>query len=117
MSGLIVQYNLISFWIFSLAEPNATLIAACVPVLRVMFRDAKTTYYRSKSPSTGGYVKQNNHSSGAFACRERRGNYRCKDAQSEQSNVGGGITRTREVVVGIEGDRGFEMRDQVPFQK
>lgn len=105
------------FWIFTLAEPNATIIAACIPVLRVLFRDAAKRYYGSKPPSTGGYIRQSNHNSGLFACKDLDSN-RGLDAHSDQSNISGGITRTREVVVDIEGDRSFEMGDQyVSIQK
>ncbi|KAK8139462.1 hypothetical protein PG984_002842 [Apiospora sp. TS-2023a] len=79
---VVVKYNLVIFWIFTLAEPNATIIAACIPVLRVLFRDATKRYYGgSKSPSTGGYIRQSNHhGSGMFACKDSHRN-RGMDAQ------------------------------------
>ncbi|KAK7908846.1 hypothetical protein PG985_016149 [Apiospora marii] len=107
------QYNLISFWIFSLAEPNATLVAACVPVLRVMFRDAKTTYYRSKSPSTGGYIRPTNHNTGAFAAKDPN----FVDTRSERRILDGGIIRTREIAIDFDEDRSFEMWEHSPAQK
>ncbi|KAK7952814.1 uncharacterized protein PG986_008542 [Apiospora aurea] len=113
---VIVKYNLVIFWIFTLAEPNATIIAACVPVLRVLFKDARKRYYGSESPLTGRYIRPSNHSSGAFAGRRPRG-AGCADSQSEQAILDGGITRTREYVVGIDEDRSFEMRDHLSIKK
>ncbi|KAI9147114.1 hypothetical protein HJFPF1_13146 [Paramyrothecium foliicola] len=49
--------NLELFWIFSLAEPSSTIIAASVPVLRVLIKDtARGTNYGS-SLGPGGYIR------------------------------------------------------------
>ncbi|KAK8041673.1 hypothetical protein PG993_006196 [Apiospora rasikravindrae] len=104
------KYNLVIFWIFTLAEPNATIVAACVPVIRVLFKDARKRYYASESPSAGRYVRPSNHDFGAFAGRASRRNDG-PDSQSEQGILDGGITRTRGFAVDFEEDRSFEMRD------
>ncbi|KAK8090455.1 hypothetical protein PG997_005416 [Apiospora hydei] len=111
------EYNLVIFWIFTLAEPNATIIAACVPVLRVLFKDARKRYYGSESPSTGRYIRPSHHGSGAFAGRAAPRSVECADSQSEQGILDGGITRTREYVVGFDEDRSFEMRDHLSIKK
>lgn len=50
-------------FIWGQAEPNATIIAASIPVLRVFFRDLhRTKYGSSKVESTGTYLKSDNHS-------------------------------------------------------
>ena len=113
------MYNLILFWIFSLAEPNSTIIAASIPVLRVLLRDARTTYQRSggSAPAANGYLKSNNSNFPGHANTSQMGHKTTAtrspsegdpnhtDASSERSILGHDlrfISRKTEVTVEVD---------------
>ncbi|KAM0283146.1 hypothetical protein ACHAQH_002627 [Verticillium albo-atrum] len=115
-------YNLVLFWIFSLAEPNSTIIAASIPVLRVLVRDARTNYggYNGSSGGPAAYIESQNSrfhvhkdGQGAVAQPSTVGN---TDASSDRSILGHsperpvGISRTTEVTV--EYESGAELADR-----
>lgn len=116
-------------FIWGQAEPNATIIAASIPVLRVLFRDMHRSKYGhssggvngSRGPGAGGYLRSDNGSKfhrtattvedGVTGC-EHKG-----DGDSERSILGrevlpssglkgGDIVKTTEVVIGYERGHG-----------
>ncbi|KAK7987301.1 hypothetical protein PG989_007616 [Apiospora arundinis] len=115
-AALDFQYNLISFWIFTLAEPNATLIAACVPVLRVLFKDVKKRKYGSDFPSSGRYVQPNKYNSTGSADKVL-GRDECVCTPTERGTHHDGITRTQEIAVDFDEDGSFEMRYHLRIRK
>ncbi|KAK6815660.1 hypothetical protein PG987_016664 [Apiospora arundinis] len=115
-AALDFQYNLISFLIFSLAEPNATLIAACVPVLRALSKDMKKRKYGSDFPSSGRYVQPNKYNSTGFADKVL-GRDECVCTPTERGNHHDGITRTQEIAVDFDEDGSFEMRYHLRIRK
>ncbi|KFA80836.1 hypothetical protein S40288_08523 [Stachybotrys chartarum IBT 40288] len=106
------MYNLTLFWIFSLAEPNTTIIAASVPVLRVLVRDVRTQLggYSNSHPGAsgyaGGYIKSTNNKfhQGEITSTEQTV-VNTGDADSDRSILGHsskglhGISRTTEVTI------------------
>jgi len=57
-----VSYRLARLSILVHAEPNAALIAASIPVLRILLRDVRRTYLASSSRTAGRYLQSNEHS-------------------------------------------------------
>ncbi|KAF4981519.1 hypothetical protein FZEAL_2704 [Fusarium zealandicum] len=53
-------YNQAVYWIWSMAEPNVTIVSASIPVLRGFVRNARNR--TGSSPGTGGYIKTGNSS-------------------------------------------------------
>ncbi|KAI9149073.1 hypothetical protein HJFPF1_11119 [Paramyrothecium foliicola] len=108
-----VMYNMVLFWIFSLAEPNSTIIAASIPVLRVLFRDARAYYggYSGSSPGAAGYLKSDNNTFHMHT--KTRDTNKSRPDASEPDNSSDrsilayaqkrGISRTTEVSVQYEG--------------
>lgn len=119
-----VSYNLVLFWIFSLAEPNTTIIAASIPVLRVLVRDYRNQQYYGSSgpqiPSGHGYLRSGNnskfptHPAGnttshmATATGPSEGDAQHTDASSDRSilyhsnSTAKGISRKTEVTVEVD---------------
>ncbi|KAM0274449.1 hypothetical protein ACHAQH_007823 [Verticillium albo-atrum] len=108
--------NILLFWVFSLAEPSSTIIAASVPVLRVLIRDAaRSTNYAGSSPGPNGYLKSTNSK---FHVQSQAQNRRTAmhpaeaglgDADSDRSILGHdsqkfptGIAMTTEISVEFE---------------
>ncbi|KAG9256600.1 uncharacterized protein F5Z01DRAFT_479520 [Emericellopsis atlantica] len=60
--GTDFSYKLARLSILVHAEPNAALIAACIPVLRILLRDVRKTYFSSSSRTAGRYLQSNEHS-------------------------------------------------------
>lgn len=102
-----VNYDMAVFWIYSLAEPNATIIAATFPVLRPLFRDVRARYYGvTERPSVAAYIK----STPSKQHTARGGSSRNRDSSSEQNILPrDGITRTREYVVSHEAEGSYQM--------
>lgn len=119
-------------FIWGEAEPNTTVIAASIPVLRVLFRDISRTYYGSSS-GANGYLRSNPQSQfppnndAATVSGTKLG-----DESSERSILASpsepknAIMRTTQIAVeydarrshGPEDDNGvFEMVDRLPLQK
>ncbi|KAL9948401.1 hypothetical protein D7B24_007165 [Verticillium nonalfalfae] len=103
-------WKLAVFWIWAEAEPNATIIAASIPVLRVLVRNVRSGRGPSAYPS-GQYIKSDTLSkfqapSNAVNTVDDDGFALSKgDASSDRSILPreleqkAGITRTREVTV------------------
>ncbi|RKU42915.1 hypothetical protein DL546_002653 [Coniochaeta pulveracea] len=127
-----IPYRLSMLFIWGEAEPNTTVIAASIPVLRVLFRDISRTYYGSSS-GANGYLRSNPQSQfppnndAATVSGTKLG-----DESSERSILASpsepknAIMRTTQIAVeydarrshGPEDDNGvFEMVDRLPLQK
>ncbi|KAK2036257.1 hypothetical protein LZ31DRAFT_571489 [Colletotrichum somersetense] len=57
--GADIPYRLSLLFIWAQAEPNVTIVASSIPVLRVLFSEM---YSHSKSSGRGGYIKSNRRS-------------------------------------------------------
>ncbi|GJC85466.1 hypothetical protein ColLi_08304 [Colletotrichum liriopes] len=57
--GADIPYRLSLLFIWGQAEPNVTIVASSIPVLRVLFSEM---YGKSRSSGTGGYMKSNKQS-------------------------------------------------------
>ncbi|KAK1569673.1 uncharacterized protein LY79DRAFT_528262 [Colletotrichum navitas] len=57
--GADIPYRLSLLFIWAQAEPNVTIVASSIPVLRVLFSEM---YSHSKSSEEGGYMKSNRQS-------------------------------------------------------
>lgn len=130
-SFLSVAYDIVLFWIFLMAEPNATIIAASIPSLRGLVRDVRnksTNQYNS--PGAAGYLRSTTskfqmHTMPGGA---RRGgsdptDHGANDGDSDKSILGHpkgheGIERTTEVRVEYDlesrqsGQDGYEMQSR-----
>lgn len=98
------------FWIFSFAEPSSTIMAASLPILRVLFRPSGHEY---SSQTPGGYLKSTNSKFHTFKTDQRTATDPVDlihpDNSSDRSILGhsqglsypahGGIARTMEVTV------------------
>jgi hypothetical protein len=120
-------------FIWGEAEPNTTVIAASIPVLRVLFRDISRTYYGS-STGAHGYLRSNpqsqfpaNNNTTITVSEAKLG-----DESSERSILRtpsmakNAIMRTTQVAVKYDARRScsheedgdvFEMVDRLPIQK
>ncbi|KAH7362754.1 hypothetical protein B0T11DRAFT_328790 [Plectosphaerella cucumerina] len=129
-AGPDIPYRLSMVFIWGQAEPNATIIAASIPVLRVLFRDIHRSKYGNSSEgvgkrgptsgSGGGFLRSNNeskfHRNGTTAGHRLSGSEQNEDdGDSERSILGqetsrglkdgdNDIVKTTEVV--IDYDRG-----------
>lgn len=107
-------YNQAVYWIWSMAEPNVTIISASIPVLRGFVRNVRKR--TESSPGAGAYLKTGDNS-GRFYNRSVvttvRADPKDQDAASDSSildrsnnngdiNNGGGITWTTEISVEYE---------------
>ncbi|KAM0277138.1 hypothetical protein ACHAQH_006032 [Verticillium albo-atrum] len=109
-------YNQAVYWIWSMAEPNVTIISASIPVLRGFVRNARVR--TESNQNGGGYMKTGGSSSNKFynsvtvtaARAEQKG--ADGDGDSDRSILGrgpqersnDGITWTTEVSVEYETD-------------
>ncbi|KAM0329274.1 hypothetical protein ACHAQA_004579 [Verticillium albo-atrum] len=103
-------WKLAVFWIWAEAEPNATIIAASIPVLRVLIRNVRSGRGPSAYPS-GQYIKSDTlskfqaPSNTVNTVNDDAFEFGKGDASSDRSilprgpETTGGITRTREVTV------------------
>ncbi|KAK1727041.1 uncharacterized protein BDZ83DRAFT_772326 [Colletotrichum acutatum] len=104
-------YNQAVYWVWSMAEPNVTIISASIPVLRGFVRQVRKR--TESSPGAGAYIKTGD-TSGRFYNRSTvtatRAEPRDQDASSDSSILvsgqqgsnasgRGGITWTTEVSV------------------
>ncbi|KAH7367944.1 hypothetical protein B0T11DRAFT_349378 [Plectosphaerella cucumerina] len=104
-------YNLMLFWIFSFAEPSSTIIAASIPILRILFR-SDSRDYSSQAPN--GYLKSTNSKFHVNKGTQRSGadpvDLIHPDNSSDKSILGhsqgpytpAGIARTTEISVEYE---------------
>jgi hypothetical protein len=120
-------------FIWGQAEPSTTVIAASIPVLRVLFRDISRTYYGS-STGANGYLRSDPQSqfppanNNAITVSETK----LGDESSERSilpppsKAKSAIMRTTQVAVKYDARRSrsqeddsgvFEMVDRLPIQK
>ncbi|KAK1658345.1 hypothetical protein BDP55DRAFT_565433 [Colletotrichum godetiae] len=101
-------YNQAVYWVWSMAEPNVTIISASIPVLRGFVRQVRK---RTESSSGAGAYIKTGDASGRFynqsTVTATRGEPRDRDASSDSSILvseqqgssaggGGGITWTTE---------------------
>lgn len=107
----------VDLWIWGNAETNVTIVAASIPVLRVLVKEVKSSarrYYVSTEDHTtnrSGY--RNQHTITISAGRNsRHQRIRSQDAQSDKSILDDkpGIVRTKEVAV--EYHKREERRDE-----
>lgn len=120
-------------FIWGQAEPSTTVIAASIPVLRVLFRDISRTYYGS-STGANGYLRSDpqsqfppNNNNATTASETKLG-----DESSERSilpppsKAKSAIMRTAQVAVRYDARRSrsheddggvFEMEDRSPIHK
>lgn len=132
--GKDIPYRLSMLFIWGEAEPNTTVIAASIPVLRVLFRDISRTYYGS-STGANGYLRSNpqsqfpaNNNNTTITVSEAK----MDDESSERSILRtpsmakNAIMRTTQVAVKYDARRSygdeedgnvFEMVDRLPIQK
>lgn len=109
-----VMKSVMYFWIFSFAEPATTIMAASVPIIRVLFRDVARAGYSKKSSSKAAdaYLRSGNaqvqiESQARRTARDPNEIYMeaNDDAGSDRSilaaqkQFNSGITRTTEVSV------------------
>jgi hypothetical protein len=101
-----VSYRLAELSIWIPAEPNATIVAASIPVLRVLFRDVKKRY-GSKGPLGNGYLRSDggskfhNGTSGHVAevSSAVKGDNDSETSILPSGGEGAGIRQTRQVTV------------------
>ncbi|KAM0328130.1 hypothetical protein ACHAQA_005535 [Verticillium albo-atrum] len=104
-------YNQAVYWVWSMAEPNVTIISASIPVLRGFVRNARIR--TQSNPTGGGYIKTGESNSkfyNAGTVTAVRSEIKDHDADSDRSILGrgpqdaenGGITWTHEVSVEYE---------------
>ncbi|KAH8660130.1 hypothetical protein BX600DRAFT_467283 [Xylariales sp. PMI_506] len=106
-------YNQCCYWIWTMAEPNVTIISASIPVLRSFVRTARKRGTGS-SPGAGAYIKTGDGSSRFHTITThndaKRANGNPPDNDSDTSILGqgrsgtgnGGITWTTEVSVDFD---------------
>ncbi|KAF9875396.1 hypothetical protein CkaCkLH20_07216 [Colletotrichum karsti] len=108
------MYNQAVYWIWSMAEPNVTIISASIPVLRGFVRSARKR--TESSPGAGAYIKTGEQSSRFYnrsVVTATRAEPRDQDSASDKSILGktprdgntpaaGGIALTTEVSVEYE---------------
>ncbi|EEY16868.1 conserved hypothetical protein [Verticillium alfalfae VaMs.102] len=123
-------HNILLFWVFSLAEPSSTIIAASVPVLRVLIRDAsRSTNYAGSSPGPNGYLKSTNskfHVHSQAATRRTAvhpSEAALDDADSDRSILGNdhqkfptGIAMTTEISVEFEDGGGQQQKGNDSYE-
>ncbi|KAI3528921.1 hypothetical protein CABS01_09046 [Colletotrichum abscissum] len=89
------------FWVWAMAEPNATIIAASIPVLRVLFRNTLSS--RPSEYPSGAYIRSDNLSKfqnrGMSAICSSRNMDRDKRDNDSDQEILGGIMKTTEVSV------------------
>lgn len=101
---LIVFWKLCIFHVWVEVEPNVTIIAASIPVLRVLFRNIRSQR-ETEYPSSGAYIRSDNLSKfqnqGMSSGRSRTVEDHDKrdDGDSDQRILPQGIVRTTEVTV------------------
>ncbi|KAM5362800.1 hypothetical protein ACJZ2D_012332 [Fusarium nematophilum] len=107
-------YTQAVYWIWSMAEPNVTIVSASIPVLRGFIRNVRTR--TDSTPRAGAYLKTGDNSTGRFYNRTVtavRAEPKCQDGASDSSILGRnpqdgdsgsgeGITWTTEVSVEYE---------------
>ncbi|RDW73466.1 hypothetical protein BP6252_07373 [Coleophoma cylindrospora] len=122
----------LSIWIE--AEPNATIIAASIPILRILFRDFQR--YVTNSPSAGSYLKSNQRSGFHTHVSARddtkvdatvivQDNESERGILSNKNRLNDGIRTTREVVIGYDaggdhqfgGHQGIELQARIPVYR
>ncbi|KAF9877419.1 hypothetical protein CkaCkLH20_05119 [Colletotrichum karsti] len=91
--------------VWAMAEPNVTIIAACIPVLRVLVRHIRSTR-EAEYPSSGAYIRSDNLSKfqnqSMPGGRSRTVNHHDpagNDTDSDRSMLPQGIVRTTEVTI------------------
>lgn len=110
---LIVFWKLCIFHVWVEAEPNVTIIAASIPVLRVLFRNIRSQQ-ETGYPSSGAYIRSDNLSkfqnqgmsvgrSGNVEDHDNRG-----DGDSDRSMLPQGIVRTTEVMIDYDKLVGYQ---------
>ncbi|KAF4915222.1 hypothetical protein CGCVW01_v010390 [Colletotrichum viniferum] len=121
-------WKLCIFHVWVEAEPNVTIIAASIPVLRVLFRNIRSQR-ETGYPSSGAYIRSDNLSKfqnqGMSAGRSRTVEDHDKrdDGDSDRSILPQGIVRTTEVTIdfdkgsgisdnGVPGEDGIELRSR-----
>lgn len=113
-------------FIWGQAEPNVTVIAASIPVLRVLFRDLHRTRYGGSSRAAGTYLKSDNHSKfpRSIATMEEGKGDDSSDKSILSPHSKTAIVRTREIAIqydarSMHGEEAgvFEMTDQMPIQR
>lgn len=114
------------FWIFSYAEPATTIIAASVPVLRVLFRDAARSGggYNSSSRMANGYLQSTNKVQIKSQIRRDPNDIDLDgDASSDRSILGGqkpvpgSISRTTEISVQYESGDAARPTGSIPEEE
>ncbi|KAH8736118.1 hypothetical protein BGZ61DRAFT_341490 [Ilyonectria robusta] len=108
-------HNQAVFWIWSMAEPNVTIISACLPVLRSLVRNVRMR--TDSTPRAGGYLKTGDNSAERFYTRTTTTAVRAapkdqdgasdssilgRNPQDGDSGSGEGIARTTEISVTYE---------------
>lgn len=126
----LVTWNLMLFWIFSIYEPSSTIIAASIPNLRVLVRDAARSVGYGSNPHEAGYIRSEDNrylNQSTHSRRSSRGNQHetfLEDTASERSilntrtrHQNGGITLKTEVSVEFDrkpspgkGGEAYELR-------
>lgn len=100
----------LSIWIH--AEPNATIIAASIPVLRVLLRDARA-YYARKYRSGSKYLKsEGDFQSGTTSRAAARASGHISDDGSEAIILQGGKVRNTVEITSGGVETVFEMNDR-----
>ncbi|KAI8162631.1 hypothetical protein K4K54_010358 [Colletotrichum sp. SAR 10_86] len=100
----------LSIWIH--AEPNATIIAASIPVLRVLLRDARA-YYARKYRSGSKYLKsEGEFQSGTTSRAAARASGHISDDGSEAIILQGGKVRNTVEITSGGVETVFEMNDR-----
>ncbi|KAI8297734.1 hypothetical protein K4K59_003224 [Colletotrichum sp. SAR11_240] len=100
----------LSIWIH--AEPNATIIAASIPVLRVLLRDARA-YYARKYRSGSKYLKsEGEFQSGTTSRAAARASGHTSDDGSEAIILQGGKVRNTVEITSGGVETVFEMNDR-----
>ncbi|KAF4828196.1 hypothetical protein CGCTS75_v007571 [Colletotrichum tropicale] len=90
--------------VWAMAEPNVTIVAACIPVLRVLFRHIRSTR-EAEYPSSGAYIRSDtlskfrNQDIQGGRSRITRNQDERDDGDSDRSMLPQGIIRTTEVTV------------------
>ncbi|KAL0932299.1 uncharacterized protein CTRU02_213252 [Colletotrichum truncatum] len=82
-------YNQTVYWIWSMAEPNVTIISASIPVLRGFVRNVRKK--TGSSPGAGAYLKTGDHSSRFYnrsVVTATRNEPKDQDAASDSSILG-----------------------------
>ncbi|KAB5585686.1 hypothetical protein GE09DRAFT_1071591 [Coniochaeta sp. 2T2.1] len=142
--GADIPYRLSMLFIWGQAEPNATIVAASIPVLRVLFRDISRTMYGGGGggghssggtrggTASGGYLRSDTHSkfnttnvtAGGGDADTKMDDSSDKSILYPSKTAKGAIVRTTSVAVQYD-SRGrsdeevgvYEMTDQLPIQR